>query len=97
MGTWYNIQPIGLIKHPTKMQVWEMISYQSVSELHLIQPGQMVTVDYYVNEILNKTLKVSYSRKRKTGSTLQRKMVHNMSTVIFQQDGGPHHSKKAQT
>ena len=92
-----NVPPIELVKHPPKIQVWGMISYQAVTDLHMIDPGQTVTADYYVNEVLKKTLSATYKRKRKTGSTIQRKMVHNMSNSIFQQDGAPaHHSKKSQ-
>ena len=42
-----NVPPIELVKHPPKIQVWGMISYQTVSDLHMIDPGQTVTADYY--------------------------------------------------
>ena len=74
-----------------------MISYQAVSDLHMIDPGQTVTADYYVSEILMKTLSATYKRKRKTGSIVQRKMMPNMSNSIYQQGSAPvHHSRKSQ-
>ena len=90
------IQPVELLKHLPKIQVWGMISYQAVSDLHVIDPGQTVTADYYVSVILMKT-RVTYKRKRKTGSIVQRKMMPNISNLIYQQDGAPaHHSRKSQ-
>ena len=75
--------------------VWGMMSYHALSELHIIPPGQTVTSDHYISDILEKTLMSAIKRKRKTGSILQRKMMENMSESIFQQDGAPaHHSKK---
>ena len=70
-----NIQLVELVKHLPKIHVWGMISYQAVSDLHMIDPGQTVTADYYVSEILMKTLSATYKRKRKTGSIAQRKMM----------------------
>ena len=91
-----NIQPVELVK-PPKIQVWGMISYQAVSDLHMIDPGQTVTADHYVSEILMKTLSATYKRKRKTGSIVQRKIMPNMSNSIYQQDSAPaHHSRKSQ-
>ena len=44
------VQPIEIVKHPPKIQVWGMISYQAVSDLHKIDPGQTVTAEYYVTK-----------------------------------------------
>ena len=70
------------------------MSYRTLSELHFIPVGQTVTLDYYINEILDKTLMSTMNRKRKTGTVLQRKMLKNMSGAIFQQDGAPAHNAK---
>ena len=85
------------IKFPSKFLVWEMMSCSAISELHIIPKGCNVSAEYYVDEILNKCLKCSLKRKRKTGSVLARRMLPNMSGYIFQQDGAPaHHAIKTQ-
>ena len=63
------------MKFPKKIQVWDMMSYRALSELHFIPVGQTVTADYYINEILDKTRLSAMNRKRKTCTVLQRKML----------------------
>ena len=41
----YGAQPIEIVKHLPKFQMWRMISYQAVSDLHIIDPGQRVTAE----------------------------------------------------
>ena len=92
-----DAETVKMVKHSPKIHVWGMMSYRAVSELHIIPPTQTITADYYINEILEKTLMTTMKRKRKTGSILQRKMIENMSDAVFQQDGAPaHHAKKTQ-
>ena len=71
-----------------------MISFQAVSELHLIPKGQMINVAYYKDWILAKTCLDADKRKRKTGSILERSMLPNMSEFFFIQDGAPAHIAK---
>ena len=54
----------------------------------------MVTGAYYVDEILEKSQLPTLKITRETGSTLQRKLLPDMSTDIFQQDGAPVHTSK---
>ena len=71
-----------------------MLSHRALSELHLIPVGQTVTADYYINEILGKAMMSAMNRKRESGTVLERKMLKEMSGVIFQQDGAPAHNAK---
>ena len=74
-----NIEPCLRVKFPPKNQVWGIISFQAVSELHLIPKGQMVNGAYYRDSILAKTCLDAVKRKRKTGSIFERSMLPNMS------------------
>ena len=70
------------------------MSHRALSDLHIIPQGQTINAAYYCANILDKTCKDAVSRKRKTGSTLQRAMTSNMSKIIFMQDGAPAHTAK---
>ena len=52
----------------------------------------MVMGAYYVDKILEKSQLPTLKKTRETGSTLQRKLLPNMSMDIFQQDGAPVHT-----
>ena len=78
-----NIEPCLRVKFPPRIQVWGMISFQAVSELHLIPKGQMVNGAYYRDSILAKTCLDAVERKRKTGSILEWSMIPNMSEFFF--------------
>ena len=72
-----EVEPTQTVKFLRKIQVWGMMSYRALSELHFVPVGKTVTADYYINEILGKTLISAMNRKRKTGTVLQRKMLRN--------------------
>ena len=92
-----NVTPIETIKFPLKINVWGMMSHRALSNLHFIPRGQSLTSEYYVEEILKKSLMPTIRRKRLNGPICERKMLLNMSKSIFQQDGAPAHTaKKAQ-
>ena len=55
---------------------------------------QSVDAKYYAREILENSLLPSLARTVSTGSVLKKKMVPEMSSVIFQQDGAPAHASK---
>ena len=74
--------------------VWGMIPHRALSDLHIIPQGQTTNAAYYCTNILDTTCKNAVSRKRKTGSTLQRAMNSNMSKIMFMQDGAPAHTAK---
>ena len=67
---------------------------QSLSELHGVPQKQSVDSEYYVTEILEKSLLPGLSRAAITGSVQERKIVPELSTANFQQDGAPAHSSK---
>ena len=70
------------------------MSFRALSELHVLPEKQMVTGAYYVDEILKKSLLPTLKRTREMDLTLQRKLLPDMSTAIFQQDGAPAHTYK---
>ena len=73
------------------------MSFRALSNLHFIPRGQSITSEYYVEEILKKSLMSTINRKRLNGPICKRKMMLNISKSIFQQDGAPAHTaKKAQ-
>lgn len=92
-----QLDPTPTVKFPLKIQVWGLMSYRALSELHVIPRGQTVTGQYYTEEILEKSLLPALNRTRENGSTLKRKLMPSMSEAIYQQDGAPaHHSRVAQ-
>ena len=82
------------VKFPGKLQVWGAMSHRALSELHFMPPCQTVNTEYYIDEILKKTLASAMRRKRVTGNVFEIKMLSDMSEVIFQQDGAPAHTSK---
>ena len=82
-----SITPHEKVKFPSKLHVWGLMSFTALSDLHIIPQGCTVTAEYYIEEILNRSLMSSLNRKRKTGSVLIRELLPNMSEYIFQQDG----------
>ncbi|KAI6656223.1 hypothetical protein LOD99_1556 [Oopsacas minuta] len=84
--------PSEKIKFHSKIHDWGMMSYNAISELHIIPKSCTVTAKYYIEEILKKSLKIALRRKRKTGAVLVRRLLSNMSRYIFQQDGAPAHN-----
>ena len=50
-----NIPAPKTVKFPPKVMVWEMMSYQALSELHFLPPKQTINAVYYIDEILTKT------------------------------------------
>ena len=82
------------VKFPGKLQVWGMMSYNGLSNLHIIPSGQTVTTIYYLEEFLKKTMMSAIHRDRETGTVTERKLVSDMSRAIFQQDGAPAHTSK---
>ena len=89
-----EVPPTFTVKHPLKIQVWGLMSFIALSELHVLPEKQVVTGAYYVDEILEKSQLPTLKRTRETGSTLQLKLLPDMSTDIFQQDGAPVHTSK---
>ena len=89
-----EVPPTFTVKHPFKIQVWGLMSFIALSELHVLPEKQMLTGAYYVDKILEKSLLPTLKRTRKTGSTLIRKLLLDMSMAIFQQDGAPAHTSK---
>ncbi|KAI6657135.1 hypothetical protein LOD99_15921 [Oopsacas minuta] len=87
-----DVEPVQMVKFPKKIQVCGMMSHRALSELHFIPVGQTVSAEYYVSEILGKTLMSTMNRKRERGTVVERKMLKNMSRAIFQQDGALAHT-----
>ena len=89
-----QVLPSETIKFPSKILVWGVMSFRAVSELHFIPKGQTITAEYYINEILNRSLMSSLLRQPEQGCILTRKLLPDMSQYAFQQDGAPAHTAK---
>ena len=89
-----NIPPILTTKFPSHLMVWGAMSARAVSELHFSPPKCTVNAWYYVDNILAGPCLDAFSRKRSTGTILQKKFCENMYESIFQQDGAPVHTSK---
>ena len=59
-----NVTPIETRKFPLRINVWGMMSYRTLSNLHFIPRAQSITSEYYVEEILMKSLKATIRQKR---------------------------------
>ena len=55
---------------------------------------QRLRLCFTINEILGKAMMSAMNRKRESDTVLERKMLKQMSGVIFQQDGAPAHNLK---
>ena len=62
-----KVPPREIIKKPPKVMVWAIMSCRALSELHFVPPKQMVTSQYYVEEVLEKSCRSAKSRSMKTG------------------------------
>ena len=89
-----EVPPRTALKNPAKVMVWGGMSAQGLTELHVVPQNQTVNTEYYVSEILTKTLLPALHRSSRNGSVLERKMVPGMSVPIFMQDGAPAHTSK---
>ena len=89
-----KVPNVETVKFSPRGMVWGMMSFQALSELHIIPPKQTVTNYYYVENILEKTCSSALNRNPMKGDVLTKKMLPNMSNFIFQQDGAPAHTAK---
>ena len=71
------------------------MSFQALSDLHIVPQKQSVGSNYYLEEIVQKTCVDALKRKPRKGDILTKKMLPNMSKFIFQQDEAPAHSAKS--
>ena len=89
-----QLVPTETVKFPGKLHVWGMMSYNGLSDLHIIPKGQSVNASYYIEEILCKTMLSSLQRDGEIGGVCERRLMPDMSSAIFQQDGAPAHTAK---
>ena len=72
--------------------VWEQCRPVHSRSRILCLKKTTVTAQYYVSEILQKSLLPAMRRSHATGSTLEKKFMLEMSEAIFMQDGAPGHT-----
>ena len=89
-----QLVPTETMKFPGKLHVWGMMSYNGLSDLHLIPKGQSVNASYYIEEILCKTMLSSLQGDGEIGGVCERRSMPDMSSAIFQKDGAPTHTAK---
>ena len=70
-----EVPPTFTVKHLLKIQVWGLMSFRALSELHVLPEKQMVTGAYYVEKILEKSLLPTLKRTWEKGLTLQYKLL----------------------
>ena len=90
----FRLVPTETVKFPGKVHVWGMMSYNDISDLHIIPKGQSINASYYIEEILSKTMLSALQRDREIDGVSERKLLPDMSSAIFQQDGAPAHTAK---
>ena len=77
--------------------VRNMMSYRGLSDLQTVPRWRTVTAGYHVDELLQKTSTSAMQRRRGKGRSTDVKLLPDMSTAIFQQDGARvHHARKTQ-
>ena len=87
-----KIPPRETMKNPPKVMVWAIMSNRAVSEMHFVPAKQIVNVQYYVEDIMEKSHQHALSRTSENGDILTRKFLPNMSRAIFMQDNAPAHT-----
>lgn len=87
-----EVEPVPSVKFPTKIMVWGAMSFRALTELHIVPEKMTVTAQYYVSEILEKSLLPALRRTRETGTILEKKILPDRSECIFMQDGAPSHT-----
>jgi len=66
-----------------------------LTKRHIISNKTSVTSTYYINEILEKELKLAFQRTAICAQLTATKMFHNNGEGIFQQDGARAHASRA--
>lgn len=85
------------VKFPTKIMVCGAFGHMGVSQLHIVEEGQTVNYEYYINKILDKYYVPAMRRNRATGSILERRIINKPSQLIFMQDGATAHTARSTT
>ncbi|KAI6652490.1 Transposable element Tcb1 transposase [Oopsacas minuta] len=87
---------MSLPRKKSNILVWDVMSYQALSDLHIIAQGQTVTSDYYVEVSLKQSLTSSLLRTRDSGTILERKLLPDRSQAISTRWSPPLTSKSSQ-
>ncbi|XP_043230950.1 uncharacterized protein LOC122386132 [Amphibalanus amphitrite] len=71
------------VKFPPKLMVWGMMSYEELSQLHVIPQMTSVNAEYYVEHILEEVCLPAINRTATTGSVLTRRMVERIHRELY--------------
>ena len=68
---------------------------RGLTKLHMLPTGQILTSEYYINQILDKEVKSLTSRRQVTCGPIERKLLSSKKEMTFVQDEAPAHTSKA--
>ena len=68
-----EVPPAYQVKKSSKWMVWGDRTGCGLTKLHFLPPGQTLTSDYYVSEILENEVKPLISRRKTTGEPVEQK------------------------
>jgi len=90
-----SVPPAYQLKQSSKWIIWGGMRGRGLTELHFIPPGQTLTADFYITNVLEKEVKPLLSRNLANEATIKRKLFSSNRNMTFDQDGAPPHTAKA--
>jgi transposase len=82
-------------KFSLSVLVWGGMTSLGLTKLHIVPNKTSVTSAYYINEILEKEVKLEFQRTTVCTELTAAKMFHNNGEGLFQQDGACAHTSRA--
>jgi len=90
-----QVPPAYQVKKSSKWIIWGGMTSRGLTGLHFIPQGQTLTVDYYINNILEKEVKPLLCRKNVNEAIDERKLFSSNRHMTFVKDGAPARAAKA--
>ena len=75
--------------------MWGGMTGRGLKKLHMLPTGQTLTSEYYINQILEKEVKLLTSRRQVTVGPIERKLFSSKKEMTFAQDGAQAYTSKA--
>ena len=83
------------VKQSAKVILWGGMTGRGLKKLHMLPTGQTLTSEYYINQILEKEVKLLTSRRQVTVGPIERKLFSSKKEMTFAQDGAQAYTSKA--
>jgi len=90
-----QVPPAYQVKKRSKWIIWGGMTSRGLTGLHFIPQGQTLTAEYYINNILEKEVKLLLHRKNVNEAIDKRKLFSSNRHMTFVKDGAPAHAAKA--